>query len=259
MSRWFRFYAEVAHDPKVQLLEPELFKAWVTILCLACERGGPLPGMREIAFTLRVTEMQADSILQALRVTGLIDDNGEHMVPHNWHKRQYVDRTNAERQKKYRQKQALAKSVTSQDRNALRERYEPLRNAHTDTDTDTDTDNKKLKTKARPKPRVSDDDFDAFYWAYPKHVEKGQARKAYEKAVRAGASPEAILAGARRYAAATGNREKKYVKNPASWLNACGWEDDAPRYANVVPLGTATVRAWTEEELEAEAREMGAY
>jgi len=34
MSQWFRMYAEVLDDPKVQRLSGDEFKAWVNILCL---------------------------------------------------------------------------------------------------------------------------------------------------------------------------------------------------------------------------------
>ena len=43
MARWFRMYAEVVDDPKVQRLSPALFRAWVNVLCLAASNGGVVP------------------------------------------------------------------------------------------------------------------------------------------------------------------------------------------------------------------------
>jgi hypothetical protein len=75
------------------------------------------------------------------------------------------------------------------------------------------------------------DGFEEFWAAYPLHVGKPDARKAFQRAVRRGASPEEITAGAMRYAAAR-DREPdpvaryKFTANPARWLNAGRWEDD---------------------------------
>jgi hypothetical protein len=71
-------------------------------------------------------------------------------------------------------------------------------------------------------------DFEKFWEAYPKKKSKGQARKAYAKAVER-APPDQILA------AATVLRsmplDKKFIQHPATWLGADGWldEDLVPR------------------------------
>ena len=49
-NTWFRFYAEVLHDPKVQRLSDSLFRAWIGVLCVACKYGGTLPGREDLAF-----------------------------------------------------------------------------------------------------------------------------------------------------------------------------------------------------------------
>lgn len=102
MSRWFRFYDGALDDPKVQRLDPDLFKAWINILCLASRNNGKLPCTEDIAFALRVTPAVTAVTLQALRVAGLLDGD----EPHNWGARQYksdvTDPTNAQRQKRFR-------------------------------------------------------------------------------------------------------------------------------------------------------------
>lgn len=66
----------------------------------------------------------------------------------------------------------------------------------------------------------------AFWEAYPRKAGKIAARRAWDKALRAGHDPAAIVAGARRYAADP-NREDQYTAHPATWLNAGRWEDEA--------------------------------
>lgn len=123
---WFRVYDEVLDDPKVQSLEPELFKAWINLLCLAARNDGRLPQITDIAFALRVDITVAERWVERLSNGGLIDrvnggPNGWHNAPHGWRKRQYKSDTSTERVKRFRNARATA-TVTPPD-------------------TDTDTDN----------------------------------------------------------------------------------------------------------------------
>lgn len=73
-----------------------------------------------------------------------------------------------------------------------------------------------------------DADFEEFYAAYPRHVGKEAARRAFVKAVKTKAPAADIIEGARRYAAATAasGTETRYIAHPATWLNAGRWSDD---------------------------------
>lgn len=73
-----------------------------------------------------------------------------------------------------------------------------------------------------------DADFEEFYAAYPRHVGKEAARRAFVKAVKNKAPAADIIEGARRYAAATtaAGTETRYIAHPATWLNAGRWSDD---------------------------------
>lgn len=73
-----------------------------------------------------------------------------------------------------------------------------------------------------------DADFEEFYAAYPRHVGKEAARRAFVKAVKTKAPAADIIEGARRYAAATAaaGTETRYVAHPATWLNAGRWSDN---------------------------------
>jgi len=71
------------------------------------------------------------------------------------------------------------------------------------------------------------DGFDTWWSAYPRHEGKGAARRAYTSALRKATVGE-LLEGARRYSGATADREQRFIKMPATWLNAESWTDELP-------------------------------
>lgn len=128
--KWFRMYSGVLNDPKVQRLEPFLFKCWVNLLCYAAENEGEIPGITEdIAFALRLSEDQAKEVIEELQARGLMEPTGDGLVPHNWENRQYESDSSTERVRRYRQKQRVSNETlqqrfsngTEQTQNRLRE------------------------------------------------------------------------------------------------------------------------------------------
>lgn len=79
------------------------------------------------------------------------------------------------------------------------------------------------ESKARQRADYSPE-FETFWSTYPRREAKRQAWNAWGKALNR-ATVEAITEGALRYAQDP-NRDDKYTKHPATWLNADGWEDD---------------------------------
>lgn len=73
--------------------------------------------------------------------------------------------------------------------------------------------------------------FDEFWAVYPRPVGKPYAQKAFMRAVRTGASPAEIIAGAARFAAERAAQEphlaqrERFTPYPATWLNREGWAD----------------------------------
>lgn len=122
--KWFRFYTEVLHDPKVQRLPAALFKSWVNLLCIANKDRdrGMLPSVEDIAFALRVKPCEAEKILYQLKERGLLDRAQDGTLsPHNWTERQRNSDDGATRQQRYREKNKrenseLAPKVTSPSR-----------------------------------------------------------------------------------------------------------------------------------------------
>ena len=152
MSRWFRYYDAALHDPKVQKLSGDQFKGWVNLLCLASENDGQLPGISDIAFALRIPDEVADTLIMKLVEAKLLDESGGYLSPHNWHARQYLDKTNAQRQRQYRERQKTQQKQGRSVSNTLRN----VSVTSQDTDTDTDTEKKeitKVISKEKPKSR----------------------------------------------------------------------------------------------------------
>jgi hypothetical protein len=71
------------------------------------------------------------------------------------------------------------------------------------------------------------DRFPEFWAAYPKHVDKLDAEKAFAKAL-AHTDAEVLIAGAKRYAIERHGEPTKYTKQPATWLNKGSWTNEAP-------------------------------
>ena len=106
---WFRFYRAVVNSPKVQRLAPPLFKAWVNMLCCTLDDGSlPTPG--DLAFTLRTTEKQVVTWLQALAVERLMLCCDGVWIAHDWDTHQPKSDSSRERTAAMRERR---KAVTS--------------------------------------------------------------------------------------------------------------------------------------------------
>jgi hypothetical protein len=124
--RWFRLYAEVANDPKVQNLPDRLFRAWINVLCIASQNNGALPKIEELAFLLRLKPAKATILVGDLGVAGLLDEVDGRIVPHNWKGRQYESDNSTLRVQRFR--------------NAKRNVSKAVSEAAPETDSDSDTE-----------------------------------------------------------------------------------------------------------------------
>ena len=69
-------------------------------------------------------------------------------------------------------------------------------------------------------------DFEKFWDIYPKKEGKGAAKKAYEKAISAGASPETLLAAVALAKDKSDKWRDGFIPMPTTWLNQERWEDE---------------------------------
>lgn len=143
-NTWFRFYAEFATDPKVQMLTEVEQRRFVMLLCLRCNVNSnddvtlhETLSDENIAFQLRISLEEWQKTRAIFISKKLIN---KYNVPSNWDKRQYISDRSAVRVKRFREKkkQVCNVTVTSPD---------------TDTDTDTDSNTPisplKIPTKTR--------------------------------------------------------------------------------------------------------------
>lgn len=79
--------------------------------------------------------------------------------------------------------------------------------------------------------------FDEFWRTYPtrKNSSKSDARTAYRAALKKGAKPDEILAGAELYAADRAGQDPQYTAHAKTWLNGKRWEDAIAKPALPAP------------------------
>ena len=114
MTHWFRVYVDLVDDPKVQRLDPSLFKALINLWCLASANDGVLPPIDEITFKLRIKPEKAQRVLTELRAAGLIDDDERGVRPHNWDKRQFTSDGSTLRVKRFRERRKNVSPAVSE-------------------------------------------------------------------------------------------------------------------------------------------------
>jgi len=142
---WFRLYAEILHDSKVQILSEALRWRYVALLCLQCDGAFKNKPDDEIALSLRVTVEAWLETKKLFIQRKLLSTDG---AIESWEKRQYIsdltDPTAAQRQKRYREKKRHVRNATVTSR--LPE---------SDTDSDTESEKNKHKPRAKKSSRAS--------------------------------------------------------------------------------------------------------
>lgn len=172
---------------------------------------------------------------QSLVDAGLWSRESGGYLFHNWHEyqpsKQDVDAERAasrERMRELRARRKQGKPLDSGDNGQVFGRTvtngsENVRNPDPTRPDPTHKEAKASLSKRASTPKESDE-FIEFYMAYPRREGRGNAVKAYAKALTK-TDAETILEGARRYADDP-NREAQYTKLPATWLNAESWSDE---------------------------------
>lgn len=68
-------------------------------------------------------------------------------------------------------------------------------------------------------------DFDDWYQHYPKKVARGQAERAFNRAIKL-VDLETLIKATKAYAAKFEGKDRQYIKNPSTWLTGKCWLDD---------------------------------
>ena len=137
-GRWFRFYADALHHPKIQRLPPHLFKMWVNLLCVCAERDGNLPSEADVAFMLGRRRGDVRRDVAALLARRLLDVKDGVTVPHDWDSLQFKSDVSTQRVKDHRKRSnGVSHNVSGNGTETP-----------PDTDSETETERKKKKDGA---------------------------------------------------------------------------------------------------------------
>lgn len=112
--KWFRFYSEFLHDPKVQIMPEVMRYRLVALFCLHCDELLKDMDDEMLANALRITIPELEEMRETFRKRGFIGKTS--WEPRNWDKRQYKSDSSTERTRLYRERLAAssADDVTSQ-------------------------------------------------------------------------------------------------------------------------------------------------
>lgn len=258
--KWFRAYHGAALDPKYILIAraagtgvtPGMVAAvWWAVMDHASQNDdrGCAQGLNleTLAAFYGWPLEQIENIYAAMMGKGMIDPLPPHRLT-NWEARQPLreDKTNAERQRRWRERQKQARDGTS--RNGVTERYERYRNAESESLSPS------VESQSPESESEGHGDFDEFWSLYPRKVGKGQARKAWSGALRKASAGEIIL-GVRRAAEAFCANDPRYIPHPATWLNGERWLDEIPQQTGGPLNGTeAPLTPREQRALDAAAR-----
>lgn len=209
---------------------------FVTMLAKADQNGfveASVPGLARVA-NLSVSE--TDTALDCLQSPDPYSKNPDNegrrvlSVPGGFVLLNYEDyrsRRNTEERREYMRdyireyrKKACKQPVNSskQKKTSVNRSKPRLAKAETETETDAKTDKRKISNRIEDTP-----EFEEFWQAYPRKLAKGNARKAWDAAIKK-ADPDAIIVGAIHYAKNV--TDPKFTMHPATWLNAERWLDE---------------------------------
>lgn len=272
LGSWFRLYDDVVDEPKVQRLAPDVFRAWINLLCVASKNGGVLPQISDISYRLRIDETEVKRFIETLCETQLFDTKNGEISPHNWEARQFTSDNSTARVRKFREKHQSHKGgkkkrnvscnvsrnvsetanetfITEQNRVYISP-PPPLKNGGID-----DSDKTVIfsefdalrsayprgggRRKASGPSNEFAGEFESWYSAYPRREGRGQAFKAY-RAARKKVSAEILLNAVKRDALRFEGKERQFIPHPATWLNGERWTDD-PQQQNSKPIDWRSV------------------
>ena len=168
--------------------------------------------------------------MEKIKSTGSLErfeDGNDWFVP-NWDKyQQPKDRTNAERQRRFREKKKLENNGTATENNGT---VTPLRNGKVTRNTVHDMtvqDNTIHKEKNIKKESQREKDFARFWEVYPKKTGKAASKKAFLK-IKDYPGIEKIVETLEVFKK-SGQWTKnngQYVPNPLTWINQGRWDDE---------------------------------
>jgi hypothetical protein len=194
-------------------------------------------GLRKLQEVGRVTRYEVDG-KQYLHIT-------------NWGKHQRIDHPNKARY-------PVPTSENAEPLTLLPElSREPRETLATGTGEQGNRGTKKTSANRRLDKAPDHPLFPEFWASYPRREARKEASKKFSLIVRDGVNAQALVDGARRYAAYVSKerREREKIKLPPTWLNQGCWDDELDSVGpSVVPIGDPNDwlrRMWTDGDVAA--------
>ncbi len=233
-------YHEARTDNKLKHLEDSEFRVWFNLLCFAAEQQerGIIPAHNRYKLAVEVAGGKEDLLgctLDKLSKLDIISDNGDTITFTHFKERQYDNPSDypeevGERVRRHREAKANRETPCNDHVTTGNESATPG-NA-LDTDTDTDKRNTYAQPDApdgacvpvpKPQPKSKEaysEDFERFWGAYPRKVEKQRAWRCWKTRLREGFEPEMLIEAAENYAAECrrAGTDERYRKHAATFL-----------------------------------------
>lgn len=126
---WIKLYHEILHDQKMARMDDTLWRRTIELFLLAGEefKGGLLPSLDSMAWTLRVNPEQLESELVELQKVGIIS-----IIDGSYFVTKFSERQQPMPKAEYMQRKRNEKQ--------LQEYYQPVTNSNADIDIDKDID-----------------------------------------------------------------------------------------------------------------------
>lgn len=221
LSRWYRAYEGTVTDAKLAEVSlvagcsrSVVIATWHAILenAATLNDGGRIDiPSRRVAAILCEPFDTIETVFLGFETVGLIADS----TVTAWKKRQFESDNSTERSQKSRaaakDKEEAAKQQQCNDDATLQEKTETSPYVYV-------SDRRTLSEKTT-------DEFEVWYAAYPRHIKRGDAQRAY-RAARKTVGPDVLLAGAKAAAKKYAGKDEQFTPYPASWLRGEQWKDE---------------------------------
>lgn len=205
----------------VEGMGPELIGAYAFVLDLIYARGGK--SKRDDAALggrMGCSKRKAGALVDALIERGKIEVHGEYLTHKHAEehanttraiseKRANAGRKGGEKRPRCKENKDLAQASASSENKQIRE----------------DKIREDKNTPQTPQGGSEPEGFAEFWKAYPRRVGKGQARKAYAKAIKSN-DPSFLIAEAQKFAKRMRGQDPRYIPHPSTWLNGERWLDE---------------------------------
>lgn len=167
-----------------------------------------------------------DKIVEGLIESGWIDETDEGLFLHDWdtwqepfYKAKARRENDNKRKQEYRRRKASNTDEDTESRNSADDSEDSPADIPQTVPTGAETPEAPPAEKKKESKYTTD--FDEFWAAYPRNVDKGNAFKKYQTRVKEGFSPEELLTAAKNYALQCKREgtEQRYIKHAATFLS----------------------------------------